>query len=82
MRPVSSGTVYARRAFSYLMTGRPDPALGDAMQAQICKPEWPTAFYLQALALWKLGMEADANDMLNEGAAFEAKRGQQSSWRC
>jgi hypothetical protein len=49
------------------------------MQAQVCIPEWPTAFYLQAIALSKLGMETDAQDMLNDGAAFEAKR--QSSWR-
>jgi BR-signaling kinase len=49
------------------------------MQAQVCMPEWPTAFYLQALALSKLGMETDAQDMLNDGATFEAKK--QNGWR-
>ncbi|KAF3595738.1 hypothetical protein DY000_02026805 [Brassica cretica] len=67
-------TVFARRSFSYLVTGERDPALGDAMKAQFCIPGWPTAFYLQALALWELGMESDARDMINKGAALEAKR--------
>lgn len=58
------------------MTGEHDPALRDAMQAQVCTPEWPTAFYLQALALWELGMETDASDMINKGAELEAKRPQ------
>ncbi|CAB4279248.1 unnamed protein product [Prunus armeniaca] len=74
-----SATVFARRAFSYLMNGQAELALRDAMQAQVCIPEWPTAFYLQALALSKLGMETDARDMLNDGAAFEAKR--HNTWR-
>ncbi|XP_010449528.1 PREDICTED: probable serine/threonine-protein kinase At4g35230 [Camelina sativa] len=82
MMSVPSATVFARRACSYLMTNQLELALRDAMQAQVCIPEWPTAFYLQALALSKLGMETDANDMLNDGAAFEAKRQQQNSWRC
>lgn len=79
MMSVPSATIFSRRALSYLMIGQPELALRDAMQAQVCIPEWPTAFYLQALALSKLGMEADAQDMLNDGAAFEAKR--QNSWR-
>ncbi|KAF6134170.1 hypothetical protein GIB67_013567 [Kingdonia uniflora] len=74
-----SATVFARRALSYLMNGQPELALRDAMQAQVCNHEWPTAFYLQALALFKLGMETDAQDMLNDGAAFEEKK--QNSWR-
>ncbi|CAH8383561.1 unnamed protein product [Eruca vesicaria subsp. sativa] len=78
--PVPSATVFARRAFSYLMTDQQELALRDAMQAQVCIPEWPTAFYLQALALSKLGMESDAQDMLSDGAAYDAKR--QNSWRC
>ncbi|XP_061345097.1 serine/threonine-protein kinase BSK2 isoform X2 [Gastrolobium bilobum] len=36
-------------------------------------------YYSKALALSKLGMETDAQDMLNDGAAFEAKR--PISWR-
>ncbi|XP_040985781.1 serine/threonine-protein kinase BSK2 isoform X2 [Juglans microcarpa x Juglans regia] len=79
MMSVPSATVFARRAFSYLMNGQAELALRDAMQAQVCIPEWPTAFYLQALALSKLGMQTDAQDMLNDGATFEAKR--QNSWR-
>ncbi|EPS71043.1 hypothetical protein M569_03708 [Genlisea aurea] len=79
MMPVPSGTVFVRRAISYLMIGQPELALRDAMQAQVCLPEWPTAFYMQALALSKLGMETDAQDMLNDGASFEAKK-QQNSW--
>ncbi|KAL7120838.1 hypothetical protein ACP275_02G146600 [Erythranthe tilingii] len=79
MMSVPSGTVFARRALSYLMIGQPELALRDAMQAQVCLPEWPTAFYMQALALSKLGMETDAQDMLNDGASFEAKK--QNSWR-
>ncbi|KMZ65662.1 Kinase family protein [Zostera marina] len=71
---VPTATVFARRAFSYLMIGLAELALRDAMQAQVCMPEWPTAFYLQALALSKLGMEANAQDMLNDGAAFEVKK--------
>jgi BR-signaling kinase len=74
-----SATVYARRSFSYLINEQAELALRDAMQAQVCMPEWPTAFYLQALALSKLGMETDAQDMLNDGATFEVKK--QNSWR-
>ncbi|KAJ8649954.1 hypothetical protein MRB53_002977 [Persea americana] len=74
-----SATVFARRGLSYLMMGQPELALRDAMQAQVFMSEWPTAFYLQALALSKLGMETDAQDMLSDGAAFEAKR--QNNWR-
>ncbi|KAL8268383.1 hypothetical protein R6Q59_002181 [Mikania micrantha] len=79
MMSVPSGTIFVRRALSYLMIGQPEPALRDAMQAQVCLPEWPTAFYMQALALSKLGMETDAQDMLNDGSSYEAKR--QNSWR-
>ncbi|KAF3447582.1 hypothetical protein FNV43_RR12769 [Rhamnella rubrinervis] len=79
MMSVPPGTVFVRRALSYLMIGQPELALRDAMQAQVCMPEWPTAFYMQALALSKLGMETDAQDMLNDGATFDAKK--QNSWR-
>ncbi|KAB5527833.1 hypothetical protein DKX38_021680 [Salix brachista] len=79
MMPVPSGTIFVRRALSYLMIGQEELALRDAMQAQVCLPEWPTAFYMQALALSKLGMESDAQDMLNDGASIEAKK--HSSWR-
>nr|GMD62509.1 probable serine/threonine-protein kinase At4g35230 [Ipomoea batatas] len=79
MMAIASGTVFVRRALSYLMIGQPELALRDAMQAQVCLPEWPTAFYVQALALSKLGMETDAQDMLSDGASFEAKK--LNSWR-
>ncbi|KAI5399691.1 hypothetical protein KIW84_064868 [Lathyrus oleraceus] len=69
MMSVPSATVFARRAFSYLMNEQAELALRDAMQAQVCIPDWPTSFYLQALALSKLGMETDAQDMLNDFAA-------------
>ncbi|CAN1295965.1 Serine/threonine-protein kinase BSK2 [Linum perenne] len=79
MMSAPSGTVFVRRALSYLMIGQAELALRDAMQAQVCMPEWPAAFYMQALALSKLGMESDAQDMLNDGANLEAKK--QNSWR-
>lgn len=79
MMSAPSATILVRRALSYLMLDQAELALRDAMQAQVCQPEWPTAFYMQALALSKLGMENDAQDMLNDGANFEVKR--QNSWR-
>ena len=56
------------------MCDQPDAALRDAMQAQCVHPDWPTAFYMQAVALAKLNMDSDAMDMLNEAAALEEKR--------
>ena len=44
------------------------------MTAQCVYPEWPTAFYMQAVALAKLEMPKDAADMLNEAAGLEEKR--------
>ncbi|KAL0872536.1 hypothetical protein Bca101_022241 [Brassica carinata] len=49
-------------------------ALRDAMQAQCVYPDWPTAFYMQSVALAKLNMNTDAADMLNEAAQLEEKR--------
>lgn len=69
-----SPTVYARRSLCYLFSDRPDAALLDAMQAQCVYPDWPTAFYMQSVALAKLNMHTDATDMLNEGAALEEKK--------
>lgn len=56
------------------MFDQPDAALRDAMQAQCVYPDWPTAFYMQSVALSKLNMNQDAADMLNEAAVLEAKR--------
>ncbi|XP_010262700.1 PREDICTED: probable serine/threonine-protein kinase At5g41260 [Nelumbo nucifera] len=68
-----SPTVFARRCLSYLMSDMPQEALGDAMQAQVISPEWPTAFYLQAASLFSLGMDTDAQETLKDGTALEAK---------
>ncbi|XP_050214906.1 serine/threonine-protein kinase BSK6 isoform X2 [Mercurialis annua] len=69
-----SPTVYARRCLSYLMSDLAQEALGDAMQAQVISPGWPTASYLQASSLFKLGMETDAQETLKDGTELEAKR--------
>ncbi|KAK7848058.1 serine/threonine-protein kinase bsk1 [Quercus suber] len=54
--------------------GDTDPALRDAMQAQCVNPDWPTAFYMQSVALSKLNMHKDAADMLNEATTLEEKK--------
>uniref|UniRef100_A0A1D1Z5Z3 non-specific serine/threonine protein kinase n=1 Tax=Anthurium amnicola TaxID=1678845 RepID=A0A1D1Z5Z3_9ARAE len=69
-----SPTVFARRCLCYLMTEKLQQALGDAMQAQVVSPEWPTAFYLQAAALLSLGMDSDARETLKDGTALEARK--------
>ncbi|CAN4115982.1 unnamed protein product [Withania somnifera] len=69
-----SPTVYARRCLCYLMSDMPQEALGDAMQAQVVSPEWPTAFYLQAAGHFILGIENEAQEALKEGTKLEAKR--------
>ncbi|BFG34011.1 hypothetical protein CerSpe_202850 [Prunus speciosa] len=60
-------TVFARRCLCYLMNDMAQEALGDAMQALVINPEWPTAFYLQAAALKSLGMDNDAQETLKDG---------------
>ncbi|XP_030964593.1 serine/threonine-protein kinase BSK5-like [Quercus lobata] len=69
-----SPTVFARRCLCYLMSEMPQEALGDAMQAQVIAPEWPTAFYLQAAALFNLGMDNDAQESLKDGTSLETQR--------
>lgn len=69
-----SPTVLARRSLSYLMSDMPQEALDDAMQAQVVSPVWHIASYLQASALFALGMENEAQESLKEGATLEAKR--------
>lgn len=56
------------------MCDQPDAALRDAMQAQCVYPDWPTAFYMQAVALSKLNMQSDAKDMLKEASELEEKK--------
>ncbi|XP_059626548.1 serine/threonine-protein kinase BSK5-like isoform X2 [Cornus florida] len=70
---VISPTVFARRCLCFLMNGMPQEALGDAMQAQVISPEWATAFYLQAAALFSLGMDNDAQETLKDGSSLDAK---------
>lgn len=69
-----SPTIYARRCLCYLMSDMAQEALGDAMQAQVISAEWPTAYYLQSVTLFILGMENDAQEALKEATKLEAKR--------
>lgn len=69
-----SPTAFARRSLSYLMNEMPNEALGDAMQALVVSPDWPTALYLQAASLFALGMENDAQESLKEATNLESKR--------
>ncbi|KAK7262514.1 hypothetical protein RJT34_30088 [Clitoria ternatea] len=69
-----SPTVYARRCLCYLMNDMPQEALGDAMQAQSICPTWPTAYYLQAAALFSLGMDNDAHESLKDGTTLENRK--------
>lgn len=69
-----SPTVLARRCLCYLMSDMPQEALGDAMQAQVISPDWSTAFYLQAAALFSLGMDDDAQESLKDGTSLEARK--------
>ncbi|XP_010530338.1 PREDICTED: probable serine/threonine-protein kinase At4g35230 isoform X2 [Tarenaya hassleriana] len=68
-----SPTIYARRCVCHLFCEEPDAALRDAMQAQCIYPDWPTAFYLQAVALAKLDMLQDSQNMLAEASDLEHK---------
>ncbi|XP_058762671.1 serine/threonine-protein kinase BSK5-like [Vicia villosa] len=68
-----SPTVYARRCLCYMMNDMAQEALGDAMQAQSISPTWPTAFYLQAVALSSLGMDNDAQESLKDGTTLETR---------
>jgi len=56
------------------MNDNAQEALTDALQAQVVSPDWPTALYLQAACLFKLGMEADAQQALKDGTTLEAKK--------
>lgn len=56
-------------------------ALGDALQAQVVSPDWPTSYYLQAAALLSLGKESEAHDSLKDGAAVETKLKSNSKMR-
>ncbi|KAF8412258.1 hypothetical protein HHK36_000219 [Tetracentron sinense] len=71
---MTSPTVFARRSLSYLMSDMPQEALNDAVQAQVISPVWHIASYLQAAALFAMGMENEAQVALKEGSTLEAKR--------
>ena len=68
-----SPTIYARRCLSYLMNDKPQQALNDAVQALAIFPTWPTAYYLQAAALFSLGKEKEALEALNDGSGVETR---------
>ncbi|PRQ34302.1 putative protein kinase RLK-Pelle-RLCK-XII-1 family [Rosa chinensis] len=70
--PRKQQTVFVRRCFCYLITDRAKEALVDCMKALELHHVWPTAFYLQSVALKILGMDNDAQEMLKEGALLEA----------
>ncbi|URE05569.1 serine threonine-protein kinase [Musa troglodytarum] len=74
MGTMVSPTVCARRSLCHLMCDQHDAALRNAMQAQCIYQGWPTAFYMQAVALAKLNMQSDAIDMLQEASMLEEKR--------
>ena len=56
------------------MSDQPDNALRDAMQAQLMQANWPTALYLQAVALRQLNMNSDSANVLKEATALEEQR--------
>ncbi|XP_023641945.1 probable inactive receptor-like kinase SSP [Capsella rubella] len=67
-------SVYARRSLCRLFCNEPDDALLDGMAAQSVFPDWPTALYLQSVALAKLNMNTDSADTLNEASILEEKK--------
>ncbi|KAL3026746.1 hypothetical protein AAZX31_03G009900 [Glycine max] len=66
-----SPTVYARRSLCYLISGMPQEALNDAMQAQVISPVWHTASYFQSVTLTGLGIENEAQAALKEGTTLD-----------
>lgn len=63
-----------RRSLCYLMSSKAEEALRDGQEALAEKREWPTAFFLQAAALKSLGMDNDAEEILNVGSSLEVKK--------
>ncbi|KVH94665.1 Protein kinase-like domain-containing protein [Cynara cardunculus var. scolymus] len=55
------------------VTDEAQEALGDAMQAQVISPDWSTALYLQAAALFTLGMDNDARETLKDGVSLDSE---------
>ncbi|KAM3261826.1 hypothetical protein ACQJBY_052488 [Aegilops geniculata] len=71
---MESPTMLVRRGFANVMLGRMEDALEDARRAEGISPEWPTAHYLQGMALIGLGMELDGHEKLRIAASLEAQR--------
>jgi BR-signaling kinase len=69
-----SPTVYARRSLSYLMNDMPQEALNDAVQTQVISPVWHIAKYLQAVSLYALGKEKEAQIAFKEASVLEEKK--------
>ncbi|KAL6647184.1 hypothetical protein ACP70R_014621 [Stipagrostis hirtigluma subsp. patula] len=69
-----SPSAYARRSLCHIMCNQPDDALRDAVDAEHLLPDWPTALYLQAVALSELNMLRDATEVLNEALELEEKQ--------
>ncbi|KAM2187324.1 hypothetical protein ACFX1S_029575 [Malus domestica] len=72
--PVKSPTMLVRRCLCNLLSNKAQEALRDGQEALAEKREWPTAFYLQAAALKSLGMDNDAEEILNVGTSLEVKK--------
>lgn len=71
---MESPTMLVRRSFANMVLNRLEDSLEDARKAEGISPEWPTAHYLQGMALIGLGMELDGHEKLKIGAALEAQR--------
>ncbi|KAK1642806.1 hypothetical protein QYE76_060611 [Lolium multiflorum] len=71
---MESPTMLVRRGFANIVLGRLEDGLEDARKAEGISPEWPTAHYLQGMALICLGMESDGHEKLNIAGALEAQR--------
>lgn len=67
-------TMLGRRCFAYVVAGNPQEGLEDAKRAEVIASDWPMGHYLQALALHKLGREAESQEALKNGTALEAAR--------
>lgn len=68
-----SPTVFAWRRLCYLMDSKSQEALADAVSAQAQSPDWPTAFYLQAAALFSLEMNKVAQETLKDASSLSVK---------
>ncbi|KAI3806432.1 hypothetical protein L1987_22337 [Smallanthus sonchifolius] len=70
---IVSLTMYVRRCLCYLMIDNAQEALADATQAREMHPIWSVALYIQAAALFSLGMEEDAREMLKDAVLLDEK---------